>query len=767
MDLHIWVTRLKSNYNLLNNLYKQGRFEEEVKTTQELAEESRFYNTSDDVPETKQSFKSVESINEPLGRMRRPNDLQWATSNLRELAQFLFENYKSEVNLPPEDIESTILYYYRTISLSYEVDDYFLSVNSETSTFLTNIAKKISDNIEDFADQFEPYFSKDKEEYRELLKQILIVALCGVNEYYRQHLYDEGLVMARRVKQLLFDLPRRLPPSKGHLSKGHWSGLKGLCSYVTGKILTAQGNFSDAEQEFLNSVEAYSESIWQKERNFSRHQEKLREFEIRFRSNKIKEEKYNKYVQAFTARKQDHELSRAVALRRSGLASSFGYGFQALVMGKVKDAIRLSSLSRGIVNWNTGKIYSSYVDLIYYSAKRAENSSDRKALVEIQRNLKRCFRVFQDLIPAAHYKNRALFQIALVYHYLARWYKERGLAIPEKAPKKARARQTRKWNFSKAKFYWESAAKHLLLTINDENIKVNKRLRAESMAILGHAWSNLGLLEKDFNRSGIDLLNKAEGILDTAWEEAEQLPQIKCEVGLAKAAAGKTKVDYLLSDFLTAPYLDETDKKSPTPANKKIRDEIRLILNASRQILHDICELNQNNSMRVQATAYLRLTELALLQKETRIQAPEYYEEFMKISSQVEHEFCHRWARDLENKILILSNSFTVVITPGVDFNKQDFDQKLEKYYTDYAVNYAAKQIFEDSAKGNFTERSSLSSYLTAALHKNFGILSKTAGKWIDEYDMFEHLQRICYAAKGLPPYAPQSKKGKEKKAGV
>jgi hypothetical protein len=151
-------------------------------------------------------------------------------------------------------------------------------------------------------------------------------------------------------------------------------------------------------------VEAYTESIWLKERNFFRHQEEMREVESRFRSNEIEPAEYQEYVQAFTARKEYHELSRAVALRRSGLASSFGYSFQALVMGKVKDALRLSSLSRGIVNWKTGKIYSSYVDLIYFSAKRAENSSERKALLEIQRNLKRCFRVFQDLIPAAHYK---------------------------------------------------------------------------------------------------------------------------------------------------------------------------------------------------------------------------------------------------------------------------------------------------------------------------------------------------------------------------
>jgi hypothetical protein len=304
-----------------------------------------------------------------------------------------------------------------------------------------------------------------------------------------------------------------------------------------------------------------------------------------------------------------------------------------------------------------------------------------------------------------------------------------------------------------------------LFTINDEKIMVNKRLRAESMAILGHVWSNLGLLEKEFNGEGLELLKKAEEILDKAWEEADQLSQIKCEVGLARAAVGKAKVEYYLSNFTGNPYLDETNKMYPTPRDKKTRDEIRIILNTSRQILHKVCELNQNNSMRVQATAYLRLTELALLQKEAWIQAREYYDEYMKMSSQVEHDFCHRWARDLENKILTLSRSFTATITPGPQFNKQAFDKELEKYYTDYAVNYAAKKIEEDAAAEKITERDSLSSYLTSALHFNFGISSKTARTWIEEFTMFEHLKRICAVAKDLPHYAPQSKKGKKKSA--
>jgi hypothetical protein len=243
MNLHIWIARLKANYDLLNNLYKQGKFEEEVETTEALTDAERFYNTSGQLLQSKQQFSPVRPVGEPFGEMRHPNDLQWAASNLRELAQFLFEKYRSYDSLSSEDIKSVVLYYYRTISLSYEVDDYFLSVGDETSKFLTDLARKITSNLEEFAAQFGPHFIKNPderlEEYQELLKQILIVALCGVNEYYRRHSYDEGLEVAKTVKQALIELPLHLKNLKGH-----WSGLKGLCSYVTGKILTAQGNFA-------------------------------------------------------------------------------------------------------------------------------------------------------------------------------------------------------------------------------------------------------------------------------------------------------------------------------------------------------------------------------------------------------------------------------------------------------------------------------------------------------------------------------------------
>lgn len=401
MKQTLTLTRVEANYKLLSSLYKQGKFEDSVETTKNIENFDKFYYFPLD--ELSIKLESTSSQDTKLrGEKRNPRDLQWATRNLREQGQFLFAKYES---FPTESDKSIILYSYRIISLSYEVDDYFLDVSDETSKFLIDLAEKVTQDIEDYVKQLNSYLPEGSEEYLELTKQILIVVLCGVNEFYRKHRHEDGLEKAVFVKRFLSEYPKEINPLKGH-----WYGLKGLCSFITGKLYTVLSRFAEAEQEFSESVEAYSESIWRKEQAYSQEVDKTKPRNKRFKQSGSKE----------------HEISRSVALRRIGLVTSFGYAFQSLVIGKVKDAIYLSSVARGIVNWNTGKIWSAYVDLIYFSAKRAESSSNFDTLQEIKKKLECCYQVFVDFIPKGHYKNRALFQIALVNHYLARWHKEEG-----------------------------------------------------------------------------------------------------------------------------------------------------------------------------------------------------------------------------------------------------------------------------------------------------------------------------------------------------
>lgn len=730
LPLNIQV--VKNNYIVLNNLYKQGKFEDRVETTENSQDISKFHYFPTDKLELKQKFAS--SANELRGSERNPQDLQWATRNLREQAQFLFEHYYS---FSDENIVTVILCYYRIISLSYEVNDYFLDVSDDTSDFLIGLTDEITVDIKTYVAQFKSFFPEGSENYLELTKQILIVVLCGVNEFYRKHRYDDGLEKTKIVKQFIADHSIKFDELKER-----WHGLRGLCSFIMGKIYTSTSKFAEAETEFNSSVEAYSKSIWQKEQMFSKEQAKT--------------SKAGKKLHKESEHKREHEISRSVALRRIGLVTSFGNAFQSLVLGKVKDAIYLSSVARGIVNWNTGKIWSAYVDLIYFSAKRAENSSNIAILLEIKNNLSRCFEIFVNLIPDGHYKNRALFQIALVNHYMARWHKEKGQDL-DKSGKKEQALN----EFKRAEDYWNEASENLSTTIDDDKLKLNKRLRAESAAILGHTLSNLGLLAGIFQNDGTGKFREAEEILEKAWEESAEYSQIQCEVGLAKAAVSKAYIEYFQNDFSNSKNLLGSTRFAERIWSKEEVEKINEAYKNSFQVLHEVLFLNNNSSIRIQATAFLRLAEVALMRELTRNQAYEYFDQYKKISSQVEHEFCHRWAHELEGKIL---ESFTFTIKPGVTFNKEELEDKKNQYFVDYAVYHAAIEIEKDFFEGKINKSSSISSYLRRELERHCNLDSKAIENLYSEHKIFEKVRQISPHAKDLKEKLKTGKREKNKK---
>lgn len=741
------IKRLKDNYKVLSVYYQQGRFEDRVPVTDQIGETGKFFI----IPTDKVLFRFTDQKDPPQGKGRNSRDLGWATATLRRQAKWLYDRDTSNKGIAPKKRREVVLYYYRILSLSYEVSDYFLEVAEDDSGYLRKCTKEITQDLKAYLEKYSDLFASAADEKKELIKQILIVALCGVNEFYRKHDYREGLSNAETLKSLIDTLPE---------SEGRWFGLKGLCSYVTGKIQTALGKFGEAEKEFRHSVEAYSESVWQKERAFSKYREEMRDLEAAVRGETFDKEKYSRRVTEFKKIKEAHELSRGVALRRSGLASSFGYAFQSLVIGKVKNAIRMSALARGVVNRNTGKIYSSYVDLIYYSAKRAEDSSNRGALLKIKKNLMRCYRVFKDLIPAAHYKNRALFQISLVDHYLARWHKQKGMAQP--------VGPARSPNLKRAQNRWAGAVRCLRTTIDDETLRSNKRLRAESMAILGHVLSNLALLSIHLGGDGEAMMKEAETLLVEAWEEAEQHPHIQCEVGLAQAAVGKSKAEFYTRFASDENITSRADLINAIPLKREELHIFREALSLSRRILYKVLDLNNGESVRVEATAYLRLTEIALMQPETRLQAREHYRSYLEISSQVEHDFCERWAAELKGRVSDLDKLFTFTIEPGGrNSDPPELKKMLEEFYNGVAINAAIEKIQRDMPEeGSKKNEKSVTAYLRTALKDNFNIPASSLDRWIKTHKLVEKLIEICPEASALKKLGSQRKGRKGKSFG-
>lgn len=738
----ITIDRLKANYELLSNLYKRGKFEQEVATTLDQSDYTQFYFVESEKILSKVKFSSESGKGEERsrGKKRSPRDLQWATRNLREQVQYLIETNRRQEGRSLDRAEE-ILGYFRSFSLSYEVDDYFLSVSPETSDFLINLTNDIVYNPAGYARKnFPAHFEVGSESYWEVIKQIFIVGLCGINELYRKHQYKQGLKLAQTLLKKLNEFP---------VSEERWFGLQGLCFYITGKLHTALGAFPAAEQDFTNSVEAYSESISQKERSFARKEIEMFEVELRFKEKEIPEVEFERLRTEFEAAKRNHRISRSVALRRTGLVTSFGCGFQSLVRGKVKDSIRVSSIARGIVNWNTGIIWSAYVDLIYFSAKRAENSFDVQVLRQVRKRLKRCYLIFVQLIPTAHYKNRAVFQLALVFHYLARWYSNEGRQVIEQDRKKGLNHLRRAWKI------WDGIFHRLQKTIEDPLLLGNKRLRAESMAIQGHALSNLALIERHFEndkQKANSYISHAIGILKTSWDEVAEHPQIRCEVGLAYAAVLKAKAELIRKPIYKSRRKGAVISMNEIPLTAGENEEFAMALSEARGWAHKVLKLDeQSNNVRVRATAYLRLAEIALMQGDIPLKAREYLNEYHAISTQVQHDFCARWAKELEDGLMKLDNRFTFAIEPGkLNEDKKQIGTKLEEFYREYAIKAASIEIEKDFARDPEKQSGSCSSYITNALRKNFSIESKTAGQWIRKYGMIATLKTLCPAAKEL-----------------
>jgi len=743
----ITIARLKLNYKVLSNLYKQGKFEQEVPTTSSQSDRERFYFVSSDklVSTRKFSDESETSEQTSHGKKRNPHDLQWATRNLREQVQYLIETHQGKKGRTVERADE-ILCYFGSFSLSYEVDDYFLSVSPQTSNFLIEIIQEIVPDPAAYAKKkFPGPFPVGTEEYWEIIKQIFIVGLCGVNELYRRHQYEEGLEIAQMVLERMDRFP---------ISKERWFGLRGLCFYIMGKNYTAIGEYAAAAQSFTKSVEAYSESISRKERSFAKREIGQSSAERDFRDGKIAKDEFDRLTAEFLVDKRNHEISRSVALRRTGLVTSFGYGFQSLVRGKVKDAIRLSSIARGIVNWNTGTIWSAYVDLIYFSAKRAENSSDVMILRDLRVKLNQCRRIFVQLIPSAHYKNRAIFQLALTYHYIARWHISQGKDVMASQPSVGRH------HIRLARKIWRFVFDSLQVTINDQHLFGNRRLRAESMAIQGHALSNIALTERYFKNDKNDHVEKianayidqAIGILSGAWDEVADHPQIQCEVGLAFAAVLKAKAELTSKPNYLSRKANSIISMNDIPLTAAETQEFSVALSKARGWAYKVLKLEeQSTNVRVRATAYLRLAEIALAQGDIPLKAREYLNEYQAISTQVQHDFCGRWAKELEDYLMQLDKRFTFAIEPGkLHQDKKQIAFKLEEFYREYAIKAASIEIEKDFAHDPEKMSGSCSSYIANALRKNFSIESKTAREWMRNYGMIATLQKICPAAKDL-----------------
>jgi hypothetical protein len=100
------IRRIEANYAVLNRLYKQGKFEDEVIVAEDANNSDKFYFAD----KLKIQQKFIFSNKPPLGKKRNSRDLQWATRNLREQVQHSIENYEQNSSVSVESVGSLVTY---------------------------------------------------------------------------------------------------------------------------------------------------------------------------------------------------------------------------------------------------------------------------------------------------------------------------------------------------------------------------------------------------------------------------------------------------------------------------------------------------------------------------------------------------------------------------------------------------------------------------------------------------------------------------------
>ena len=752
------IERLQDNYRVLSELYRSANFEEEIEVALEPTEKNKFFNVLFKIVEPQLVVtRKDEEIPKIRGRRRTKHDLEWAARNLEACVHALFAAYleplRKESFFPAlSDIllkELALLHLQASI-LCYEVEDYFLSVSTSKSSKFIKTSKRISGDLDGFfAERYETLdFSED--EKAETVKNLLITALLGANECYRKQKHAIGLEITNRVDLLIAEKYLALT---GDTESG--LGLKGLLHYIAGKIESYLSEFNKAEEHFRFSVELYGESLWRKERIYEQNRQFVTEKIIKLQKRRLPDAKIIENERGKLENlRREYELTRQVTLRRCALAQSFGHGFQSLVLGHIRDAIRSTSLARAVVHRNAGEIYSAYVDLIYFSAKRAERSSDYETLLKVKDGIERCLKIFKDLIPSAHYQNRAVFQLALVYHYLAKWWQKESSNAHEKSDDLVFKSRFQSDCHNEAKKYWELAIGILDDSIQElEKTKTNVKLQAESLSVLAQIQCNLALLEPERGGRGMSLLNEASVTAERAWHASKNILSVKLEAGLAKAAVSQFLARYLLTAQNSFDERGNLFVKIDPPATGNI---ISQAVDEAKEHLHAVLRENsqKGNNARIEATVYLRLVELALLYRSTWHSARLYFKKFFEVKNKVEHDALHQWSAKIAEELKYLKDDFVLSIEMIENRGHEEFkvfNENLESHFAMLAVNQVALEIEEEAKAGNPGKKPVLQARLEAMLFHGFGVAEGSTKDWVDYYQMIDSLKRICPLARRIP----------------
>lgn len=466
----------------------------------------------------------------------------------------------------------------------YEATDYWLTVPSELANELVRRAErfkpsKLTTEAETLND--EPFASVD--ERTSVVKDLIIAALFGANQLYRRHDASSYESARKVLTEICRYIDTELPDQ--HEERRASYGLEGMAHYIRGRVLSAQGSFKEARKEFRRSAEAYIDRLRQKE-----------EF---LKLNKISSAVF--------------EEKRAVTMRRAALVSAFGYGHISFVSSRITRALEILTLARAVLSQDCGRLYLVYVDVIYWSCRRAVYSSDETNLDLIIDGMKTCMEDICAVLPDSHYAHRTGLELGLALYYRGRLAQQKGdLEAGERC--------------------YTDGVKLVDMAVRFGKEHRNPHLHADALIIRSHFF-RLGFRLHRTRFPSDD--ERALAFLKRAVEDAEaavglsaNLPVLASDAFMAQGA-----VETLLAEFYGAG------------------EDFRIQYNKAWGSFNHALDRNRDENLRVAAEAYLRFTKLSLLDPRTEGFAYSHFKRWEEVKDRVEHEYCHEMARKLWSQI--------------------------------------------------------------------------------------------------------------------
>src|ERR1043165_384445 len=382
------LAELKDLYRRLDFAYRRGDFEQAVPFT------------------TKSSL-----LDYPLSIFRggpSPMSFGNAAVKLFEKARKLDGAYAEKRDLPADLREQIAEHVLLAQTLAYEIMDYFLLPDQEVSKHFLKLAKEVSKDVEDYYQRNYAFVVTARARV-EIVKHLVLGALWGVNVHYRSYAasgYHSGIT---QVGELIRFLEERFARFCGREYTAF--GLLGLAYFLRGRLLLNRSQYEEADDSFRRSADNY-----------------IRKLTIKEAARKDAEATGGREAGATPPHARaagDGEdvvgvpVGELLALRRAAVALAFGRGYFGLLYSRIKEALSFLILTRGILHFNSPSVHSSYAKLLYWAAKRAENSNDPATLEEAREGIEACRKVFEEQVPDSHYPHRAGIEQSLVLHYLA------------------------------------------------------------------------------------------------------------------------------------------------------------------------------------------------------------------------------------------------------------------------------------------------------------------------------------------------------------